>query len=61
MAFALYNILKLRVYLLGVLDKDQCYSTDLKTEQLFVLYPWMIIQVIMISRILGISKIHSVT
>ena len=61
MAFALYNILKLRVYLLGVLDKDQCYSTDLKTEQLFVLYLWIIIQVIMISRILGINKIHSIT
>ena len=56
--FALYNILKLRAYLFGLLDKDPCDSTDLKTEQLFVLYPWMTWT--MISRILCNSKIHSV-
>ena len=56
--FALYNILKLRAYLFGLLDKDPCDSTDLKTEQLFVLYPWMTWT--MISRILCNSKIYSV-
>ena len=37
MTFALYNILKLRAYLFGLLDKDPCDSTDLGTEQFFVL------------------------
>ena len=37
--FALYNILKLRVYLFGLLDKDACNLTVLKTRQLLVLYP----------------------
>ena len=30
--FTLYNVLKLRAYLFGLLDKDPCNSTDLKTE-----------------------------
>ena len=44
--FVLYNILKLRTYLFGLLDKDLCDSTDLKSEQLFVLSPlitWVMI------------------
>ena len=56
--FALYNILKLRVYLFGLLDKDQCDSTDSKTEKLSVLYPCM--NSIIISRIPGNSRIHSI-
>ena len=55
----LYNILKLRDHLLGLLDKDPCDSTDLKTEQLFVLY--LLVTWAVISRILGNSKIHSIT
>ena len=57
--FTLYNVLKLRAYLFGLLDKDPCDSTDLKTEQLFVLYSLMIMQVIMISKVLGNSKVYS--
>ena len=57
--FTLYKVLKLRAYLFGLLDKSPCDSADLKSEQLFVLYPWMIIQVIIISKILGNSKTHS--
>ena len=57
--FALYNILKLRAYLFGLLDKDSYDSTDLRIEQLFVLYSCM--TWIMISGLLGNSKIHSIT
>ena len=57
--FALYEILKLRAHLFGLLDKNPCDATDLRTKQLFVLYPSM--TWIMISRILGNSKIHSIT
>ena len=57
--FPLYNILKLRGHFFGLLDKDLCDSTDLKTEQLFVLY--LLMTWIVISWILGNSKIHSVT
>ena len=39
--FALYNILKLKAYLFGLLDKDSCNSTNIKTEQFHVLYPWI--------------------
>ena len=39
MTFTSYNILKLRAYLFGLLDKGSPASTDLKTKQLFVLYP----------------------
>ena len=51
--------MKLRTYLFKLLDKDPCDSTDLKFEQLLALYPW--ITCIVIPRILGNSKIHSVT
>ena len=37
--FALYNILKLRAYLFGLMNKDTCDSTVLETEKLLVLYP----------------------
>ena len=57
--FALYNILKLRADLFGLLHKDSHDSTDLRMEQLFVLYPCM--AWIMISGFQGNSKIHSVT
>ena len=37
--FALYNILRLRAYLFGLLDTDTCDLTVLKNGKLFVLYP----------------------
>ena len=55
----LYNILKFRAYLFGLLEKDACDSMVLKMEQLFVLCPWM--TWIMICGLLGNSKIHSIT
>ena len=45
--------------MLGLLDKDPCDSTDLKTEQLFVLC--LLMTWVVISRILGNSKIYSIT